>query len=79
MVIVPDREPVEGFAATEKLTVPLPLPPLGDVIVIKAELLTAVQLQPAPAVTFTVPTPPLEEKLCDVGFIENEHPGVVPL
>jgi hypothetical protein len=79
MVKVPDRELVEGFAATEKVTEPGPLPLLAEVIVINAALLIAVQLQPAPAVTFAVAAPPLEEKLCEVGFIEKEHPPVAPL
>src|ERR1051326_8357616 len=60
MVIVPvRRSPL--LAATEKLTVPLPdpLPPLLIVIQLGL-LLVAVQAQPVPAVTFTLPLPPLE-------------------
>ena len=47
-----------GFAATEKVTVPLPFPEAPDRIVTKPELLAAVQAQPGAAVTLTVPVPP---------------------
>jgi hypothetical protein len=43
---------------TEKPTVPLPLPGLPEVIVSQLALLVALQLQPACAVTATLPMPP---------------------
>jgi hypothetical protein len=61
MIIVPLRAEPE-FAATEYPTVPSPVPLLPEVIVIKESGVVAVQAQPAPAVTFTLPVPPLEPK-----------------
>src|SRR2546425_5184302 len=52
-------EPV--FAATLKLTEPFPLPVAPEPIVTHGALLTAVQLQPDPAVTFTEPVPTAAE------------------
>jgi len=46
------------FAATVKLTVPLPLPDPPLVIVTNVALLVAVHVQPVPAVTGTEPVPP---------------------
>jgi hypothetical protein len=54
IVIVPDCVDGPGFAATLNVTVPLPLPGVPAVTVIHGALLVAVQLHPAPAVTFTV-------------------------
>jgi len=51
IVIVPVRGLAAGFAATEKLTVPFPVPELPAVIVSHAALLTAVHAQPLDAVT----------------------------
>ena len=63
MVIVPLRAgPTAAFEATLKLTVPLPLPFAPPVIVIQTALLTAVQVQPLPAVTFTLLLPPMTPK-----------------
>lgn len=48
------------FAATLKVTLPLPVPVAPDVMVIQDALLAAVQPQPAPAVTATLlPVAPL--------------------
>ena len=58
------------LAATEKLTVPLPLPLAPDVIVKKVAVLLAVQLQPGGAVTRKLPTSPVAAKLWLVGLIE---------
>ena len=53
---------------------PLPEPLAPDVIVIKEGLLfTAVQLQPAAAVTVTLPDPPAAAKFALVGLIEKEQ------
>lgn len=57
IVMVPAREgPVVAFA--RKATLPLPLPLAPCVIEIHDALLDAVQAQPPPAVTETVPVPP---------------------
>jgi hypothetical protein len=48
---------------------PLPLPLDPPVIVIQLALLVAVQLQPAGALTETVPLPPEAPKEADVGEI----------
>lgn len=58
IVIAPVRRAPVLFAATEKLTVPLPLPLAPDVIVIHGALLTAVHAQPTGALTLEVPLPP---------------------
>jgi hypothetical protein len=47
------------FALTEKLTVPLPVPFAPSVIEIHDASSVAVHAQPAPAVTVTLPVPPL--------------------
>jgi hypothetical protein len=70
MVIVPVRFPGSGFAATLKLTVPLPGPEAPEVMVIQAALLEAVQLQVGVVVTVTLPVPPPTAKFCEVGAIE---------
>ena len=57
MVIVPVLAKPE-LATTEKLTVPLPVPELPEVIVIHEALLTAVHPHPVCVVTFTLPEPP---------------------
>src|SRR5216684_2750202 len=62
MVSVPVRLLAVLFAFTEKPTVPLPLPLAPDVTCVHPWLLTAVQVQPEGAVTFTLPVPPLEPK-----------------
>src|SRR4051812_22616893 len=53
--------PVRGLSVleeTENPTVPLPLPPLPERIVIQFALLVAVHAQPALASTLTLPCPP---------------------
>ena len=56
--IDPVRDAVVLLAATVYATVPLPVPPAPDVIVIQASALEAVHAQPAAAVTLKVPGPP---------------------
>ena len=52
----------------------MPLPLAPALIVIQASLLTAVQLQPVPAVTVTVPVVAAAEvRFDDVGAIVNVH------
>ena len=58
MVMVPVRWLAPVLAATEKPTVPLPLPVAPEVIVIKDELLTAVHAQLPVDVTLTIPVLP---------------------
>jgi hypothetical protein len=68
-VIVPVRAgPV--LAATEKLTVPLPVPVAPAVMVIQASLLVAVQAQPAAAVTLVEPAPPAAAMVWLAGLME---------
>ena len=69
MVTVPVRLAVPVYASAVSDTVPFPEPPTPAVTVIQESLLTAVQLQPAGAVTVTVPPPPAEAKTCDAGEI----------
>jgi hypothetical protein len=69
IVTVPVRGDTDVFAAELKLTEPLPAPDAPAVTVSQLSLLTAVQAQPAGAVTVTVPVPPFEATLCDVGKI----------
>ena len=57
MLMVPVRA-APGLAATLNATGPLPMPLAPEVTVIHAVLLLAVQSQPVPAVTATVPFPP---------------------
>lgn len=54
---------------------PFPVPLAPAVTVIHDTLLTAVQAQPLPVVTVTLPDPPLDPKLCDVGaapYVQGE-------
>jgi hypothetical protein len=67
IVIVPVRLLLLLFDDTVKPTTPLPVPLLPEVMVIKAALLSAPQLQPSPVVTATVPVPPAAVKVCLVG------------
>jgi hypothetical protein len=70
IVSVPVRDEVLVFAAVPKLTLPLPEPDAPAVTVSQPGLLlTAVQAQPAGAVTAMVPVPPLDTTLCEVGEI----------
>src|SRR4029453_8175053 len=71
IVIVPVRlrgRPVYG--ATEKVTVPFPLPLSPPVMVIQEALLWAVHGHPVPAVTITLPVPPSLPKSIRVGGTE---------
>ena len=79
IVSVPVRllEPV--FAATEYSTVPLPLPLLPDVIVIQLTLLAAVQVQPVPAVTATLPVAAVAVRDRLAGATVYVQPATSPL
>src|SRR3954462_11274940 len=73
MVMVPLRWPGFGLAATANPTVPLPMPLLPDLTVIKEELLTAVQAQLAPEeVTLTLAVPPPTGKFLPGGLMLKE-------
>lgn len=61
------------FAATLKVTDPLPLPLAPALMVIHGALLEAVQLQPVAAVTVMVPEPAPYATLADVGEIVGAH------
>ena len=67
-VRVPVRTP-PGLAATLNRTVPLPVPLAPDVTVIHAALLAAVQAQPVPVDTATLPIPPGVAIAAVVGLI----------
>ena len=66
---VPVRDDPDGFAATEKVTLPLPVPEAPAVIATKEELLTAVQEQPGSAVTAMVPVPPDDGNDAGLGLL----------
>lgn len=75
IVAVPVRAaPV--FAATLKPTDPFPVPVAPDEMVIHGALLAAVQAQPPPAVTATVPVLAEAPTFWLEGSIEYVHPGV---
>jgi len=57
---VPLRELVLVLAAANQVNDPLPLPLEGVQVSQSTESLEAVQLQPLPAVTVTVPLPPAD-------------------
>src|SRR5438045_2418903 len=77
MLIVPVRTVVPPFAATVKLTVPLPvLPPVVSVRN-SGLLLVAVQLQLAGAVTLTLPGPPFGVKDWLGAVSRNVHDAAV--
>jgi hypothetical protein len=59
------------FGLAENATVPLPLPLVPAVTCIHPTLLTAVQVQPAGAVTLTLPNPPPGPKEPDVAESEE--------
>ena len=73
MVSAPERGPPE-FAATLDCTVPLPLPLAPEATVSHGTVLAAVQSQPAPAVTETLPVPPPDGGLAAGGRIESVQP-----
>ena len=62
------------LAAAVKLTVPLPVPVLPEVIVIHGELLLAVQVHPAEVVTVTLPVPPAAFTFKSVGVTVKVQP-----
>ena len=68
MVNAPERAVVLVLAATEYAAVPVPVPLLE--VVIQETLLEAVQVQPVPAVTPTLPLPPAEVVDALAGEIE---------
>jgi hypothetical protein len=70
---VPVRDEVDVFAATVKLTVPVPLPLAPAVTVIHAALLTAVHAQPVVVVTLVLPVPPGATAFSEVGETVNTH------
>jgi hypothetical protein len=70
IVSVPVRDEVDVVADALNVTVPLPDPDAPDVMVSQPVLLlAAVHAQPAGALTDTVPVPPPEAILCEVGEI----------
>ena len=73
IVSAPDRGAPE-LAATLYCTVPLPVPLAPDVIVSQGALLAAVHEQPSPALTVTLPVPPLTGAFPLVDPIEMEQP-----
>src|SRR3569833_2071815 len=73
MVKVPDRGP-PVVAAVVNCTVPFPLPLAPAVIVRQDAPLLAVHAQSDPAVTLTVPPPPLAGTLALVGAMANAQP-----
>src|SRR5881396_1964924 len=73
MVIVPVRA-APAFAATENVTVPLPLPLAPNVTAIQTTSLVAVHAHtPAPKTAIGVPTPPAAVKASLVRLIEYEQ------
>ncbi len=76
IVSVPERVEIPAFAAAVNETEPFPDPDAPDVTVSQPSLLTAVHAHPAGAVTATLPLPPVEAILCDVGEIVSVH--VIP-
>jgi hypothetical protein len=63
------RDELDVLAATEYVTVPLPVP-LEPESIVTHDVPPAVQLQPVCVVTSTVPVPPEAAKDCSVGEIE---------
>jgi hypothetical protein len=73
MVMVPLRAEADVFAATEYVSEPEPVPDLALVMVIQLALLVAVQeAVDGVAVMATLPLPPEDEKLAEVGFSEKD-------
>jgi hypothetical protein len=69
MVRVPLRAAVPVLGTAEYCTVPFPLPDAPETMDIHAALDAAVQAQPVPAVTFTLPFPPPAATAALVGEI----------
>ena len=76
--IVPTRAWPLLLTDTEKVITPLPVALLLDVIVIQLALLLADQPHPVPAVTLTLPAPPLLPNVLIVGEIVNVQPPFAP-
>ena len=72
-VIVPVRSEVPELAETPNETVPDPLPEVPPVTLIQPALLVAIQPQPSPALTATVPPPAAADTDWAVGEIPYEH------
>ena len=66
-VSVPERELQLVFAATDQVTVPLPVPLVGVQVSQLGALLDGVHAQPAPAVTVIDPLPAAEPALAVAG------------
>jgi len=73
IVSVPVRLEATVFAATSKVTEPLPDPVAPPVRVIQAALLAPVHAQPVAAVTFPLPLPPAAAKDWPVGESDGEQ------
>ena len=74
IVIVPVRDNEDVFAPTLYVTVPFPVPLAPAVTDSHPVFVVAVQMQPALAVTVTVPVVATAVvKFAEVGEIENEH------
>ena len=76
IVRVPDRADVLGLAATLKPADPLPLPLAPLVTVIQLAFETAVHVQPAPAVTPTLPVVTPAPTDCPVELMDGAQGGV---
>jgi hypothetical protein len=79
MTTTPLRAAPLLFAATEKLTVPLPEPLVPPVMVIQLFVLLAVQAHPLGAVTFTLYEPPPETAaapLAESEYVQEAPPSV---
>jgi hypothetical protein len=74
MAMVPDRGAPVALASTVNCTAPSPVPDAPAVTTIHWTELTAVQGQPGPAVTVTVPAPPAAGIGCDVGVMATVQP-----
>jgi hypothetical protein len=69
-MIVPVRAVLPVLAATLKLAVPFPVPPVDPVNVIQLVLLYELQPHPANVVTATDPVPPAAGTDCELGLTE---------
>jgi hypothetical protein len=73
IVAVPDRGDESAFALAVTCTVPEPLPPLPEPIMIHAALLVVVQVQPDSVLTATVLAPPVAGTEAPLGEMEYVH------
>jgi hypothetical protein len=67
------RDVSAGFATTEYVVVPLPVPLVPAVIVIQLALSDAVQAHPLGAVTVSVAVPAVDGRLFEAGDTANVH------